>query len=324
MSNFDQTQADLSAFLDNQFANEQPVQEEVSSHEERDDEIEQFLQGDDEETGLDTTAQQQQVANVNTGANKPLSPDDRVLQLERELAAERTRAQMYENVLAGQYNQAISYQQQEQQTLPNVVFNDQELAVDERYEQDYGDANPYIASIAKRVANDLYQRTVVPLQHELQNVRGQLQSQQQFNHTQRTDTLHMQLKSVVPDIDELVRTPEWQSYIKQPDLYGSGRTIASYVQEGIQYGNVRQLAQIVNQFKQSQTRAKPQQNQVAPGRAQVGMPNTNIKRGKVLNMSDFDLATTAFQTGKLSWDKYQEVANEFNAAMLDGRVNHNK
>lgn len=178
--------------------------------------------------------------------------------------------------------------------------------------------------MAKRVANDLYQRAVLPLQQELNNVRGQLQSQAEFNVNQHKNTLHMQLKTVVPDIDDIVHTQEWQSYIKQPDLYGSGRTIASYVQEGIQYGNVKQLAQIVEQFKQTRQKSQPQHQQVAPGRAQATVPSTAPRRGAVLKMSDFDRATAAFQAGKLSWDKYQVVANTFNEAMLEGRVNHNK
>lgn len=319
MSDFDQAQDELSSFLDNQFTQQTQPQEEIPS-EEKDDEIEQFLHGDE----LEETVNQPNPAEQTQVQQPPQGPssEERILQLERELAATKTRSQMYENALASQYQQQVAPQQE--QYVPNVVFQDQELAVDERYEQDYGDANPYIASIAKRVANDLYQRTVVPLQQQLQAVQGQLQSQEQFNQSQRTDTLHMQLKSVVPDIDELVRTPEWQSYIKQPDVYGSGRTIASFVQEGIQYGNVRQLAQIVNQFKQARGQTAPKPQQVAPGRAQTTVPNTAPRRGKVLYMSEFDRATQQFQAGKLSWDKYQVIANEFNEAMLEGRVNHNK
>lgn len=321
MADFDQANDELSNFLDQTFS--EPQQETQKPQEQEDDEIKEYLTYDEDDVPQQTadvansapTEQPQQPAQV--------SDQERILNLERELAATRTRSQLYENALQQQYQRQFAPQQQEEQ-LPNVAFQDSEIIVDDRFETDYGDANPYITAIAKRVANDLYQRSVVPLQQELQAVRGQLQSQTEFNQRQSADTLHMQLKSVVPDIDEIVRTPEWKSYINQPDQYGSGRTIASYVQEGIQYGNVRQLAQIAQQFKQLRQQSAPQQQQVAPGRAQTTVPSTASKRGPMLKMSDFDRATQAAQAGKLSWDKYQVIANEFNEAMLDGRVNLSK
>lgn len=316
MSTFDQTQNELSQFLEDQFAPPTEQQNEATPAENDDIDVNEFLQGDE-----DTTVEFEQQAQPE---HKPVpQPDDRILQLERELAATKARTQMYETALSQQF-QPPQQPQEQQPAVPPVAFLDDEIAVDQRYMEDYGDADPYIQSVAKRVANDLYQRAVLPLQQELYNVRGQLQSQAEFNASQQKNTLHMQLKSVVPEIDEIVTTPEWQSYIKQPDLYGSGRTIASYVQEGIQYGNIRQLAQIVNQFKQTRQKAQPGRAQVAPGRAQAEMPNTTPKRGTVLKMSEFDRATSEFQAGRLSWDKYQVVMSKFNDAMLEGRVNYNK
>lgn len=318
MSDFDQTQADLSAFLENQFTTNQ-VEEEEDVPAVADDDISEFLQGDEVDQVVEQSQTQQTVPPTQ---QQPVNQQDRILQLERELAASQTRSQMYENALAERYQQ--QYVQQEQ-FVPNVAYGDNEIEIDERYEKDYGDANPYIASITKKVLNDFYQRAVVPLQNELNTVRGQLQSQGEFNQTQRSDVIHMQLKSVVPDIDELVRTQEWQSYIRQPDFYGSGRTIAHYVQEGIKYGNVRQLAQIVQQFKQGQAKGTPKLQHVAPGRAQTTLPNTNKRgRGVMLRMSEFERATQQFQTGKMSWDKYQAIADAFNEATLEGRVNYSK
>lgn len=326
MSDFDRTQDELSSFLDKQFSDNQNVENKEGAKEPTDDgvDINEFLQGEElpDDNGVPPDAGANPPAG-NPSTQQAPSSEERILQLERELAATKTRSQMFENALTERYAQQFAPQKQEPQA-PNVAYTDQELAIDERYEQDYGDANPYIQNIAKRVANELYQRAVVPLQNELNEVRSKLQSQAEINHNQKVDVIHMQLKSVVPDIDELVRTQEWQEYIKQPDAYGSGRTIASYVQEGIQYGNVRQLAQIVDQFKQTRKQQAPQQQQVAPGRAQTTVPNTAPRRGKMLNMSEFDRATAMFQAGKLSWDKYQAVTNEFNEAMLDGRVNYNK
>ena len=173
MADFDQTQDELSAFLETQFAPQAETTEQPKEPE-NDDEISQFLVSDEEPVqtapqGTTPTAPQQPA----------VSDQERMLQLERELAATRTRAQMYEQAL-----QQRTFQEQppaQQPATPTTAFADDEIQVDERYKTDYGDADPYIASIAKRVANDLYQRTVLPLQQELDAVRGQLQSQAEFN-----------------------------------------------------------------------------------------------------------------------------------------------
>lgn len=322
-TDFNQAQNELDNFLDQTFNNTKPQDEPKKSPD--DEIIDSYLtpadvpeeqQPDSQQPAAYTESQQAQQAQQR---QQPLQPsaDERLLALERELAATKTRAQMYENALAQRYEQAA---QQQQQPQSFDVFADHELQVEERYIKDYGDADPYIAAIARRVANEMNARAVQPLYQEIQNLRGQLDQQQANAHYQQRDIIYTQLKSIVPDLDTLASSPEWQSYIQQPDVYGGTRPIAHYVQEGIKSGNVRQVAAIIDNFKKARQKSQPQQQHVAPGRAPNFLPQTQQRQGKILNMRDFDRATADFQAGKLSWDRYQVIADEFNTAMLEGRV----
>ncbi len=318
-TDFDQSQDELAQYLEQMYGGEQetpnndptPPQEPSS-----DDVVNDYLKDED---GVEETPQEQPQYTPIQQTQKPQGGiDERTLALERELAATKARSEMYERAIQAQY-------QQPQQQGPAPLYDADELQVDERYETDYGDASPYIQSIAKRVAADMYQRTVLPLQQQLAEVNQRLAYQQQSQHTQQLSVFETQLKAVVPDLEQIANSAEWQSYIRQGDVYGGTRTIAQYVQDGIQSGNVRQVAAIIDQFKRSRSKGQPQQQHVAPGRSQTTVPQTKtVGRGKMLSMSSFDRATQDFQNGKISYDIYQKIMDQFNTAAVEGRVNYNK
>lgn len=327
MANFNQAQSELDAFLDENFA-ANPAQEQNTTEEEtkEDDVISSYLAGDEDDSielnsRADEVQTTQQVQATQQAQTVP-SEQERILNLERELAAVRTRAQMYENALTSQIG--TTTQQAQQPQKPNLAFGDEELKIDERYFNDYGDSTPLMQQVARQVANDLYQRAVLPLQQELAQVRGNLTEQQNFNLIQSRENFGIQLQQMIPEIGQIASSNEWQSYIQQPAPFSGGtRTIANVVRDGIQSGNLQQVAEIVNDFKAKKASTQPAAQQVAPGRAQTVTPNTQ-QRVRVLKMSDFDRATADFRAGRLSWDKYQRLADEFNAASVEGRVNYSK
>lgn len=321
MADLDQAQSELDQFLDTQFTQTQPVENTTDDDEIDDEIVNEYLQGDD--TTEDDTSTQEGYTPVQQKqpATTP-SDNERILALERELAATRAREQMYQSALTAPQQPQVP-QDYEQQ--PYTPFADDELQVSQEHVDLYHDADPYIASIARRVANDLYQRAVVPLQQELYNVQGALQAQQNFNVQQSSHTQYTQLKTMFPDFDQMINSAEWNSFLRQEDEYGTGARMVDYVQQGIRTNNIRQLASLVNKFKQQQSRGKPKPQQVAPGRAQTTLPNTvSTRAGKTLKMSDFERATAKFQAGGMTYDVYQRITDEFNAAMLEGRVNLNK
>ena len=324
MADFDQVQTELDAFLDAQFT--QPTSSDDETQPQEDDKlVQEYLTGDEPEEvtpqGLNTPATEQPPTHTPQAQPTP-SDAERIIALERELAATRAREQMYQSALTASQTDSTQQPQTKQEFKP---FADDELVVSDEHKNLYHDADPYIASIARNVANELYQRTVVPLQQELYNVQSKLQAQQDFNVQQTSFSQYTQLKNMYPDFDQMMNSREWNSFLHQDDIYGTGSKMIDYVQQGIRTNNIRQLAGIINQFKQHQQKGQPQPQQVAPGRAQTTLPDTTQPRsGKNLKMSDFERATANFQAGRISYDVYQRVTDEFNAAMLEGRVNLNK
>lgn len=332
MADFDQSQQELDNFLEQTFSQpaEQPKQGTQPQippttqveQEGITDELSEYLTGEtaSEEPGVNT--QEEQTPPPARPEQPGQAEADRVLALERELAATRARAEIYERALQ---TGARGQQEPPQEEKPSTVFAGEELDIDERYLSDYGDAGPLIQNIARKVANDLYARAVQPLQQQLATVTTQLEAQRGINDQNQRFSLETQLRNAVPDLDSIAYSPEWQSYIKQPAPYTGGTyTIAQVVQSGIQSGNMKQVVEVIDDFKRKRQQSQPQTQQVAPGRAQTTQPTTAPRGQKMLRMSDFERATANFQAGKLSWDKYQIIADEFNAAMLEGRVITNR
>lgn len=320
MADFDQTQSELDQFLEHQFSEEKPEEKQVTQPED-DSDIAEYLGGDEI---ADNQQGQVENTNVEVPQQPQVSDQDRMLALERELAATKARAEMFETAIRAGYENRTTTEEPATPKV-NLPYGDEDLNFDERLELDYGDANPYIQAIARRVANEMYQKSVVPLQNELNEVRGQLDRQRDVNVQNQKFSIETQLRQVVPDLDQIAYSNEWQSYIRQAAPYSGGtETIANVVQRGIQSGNIKQVVEVINDFKAKRSKGQPQQQQMSPGRSQVSQPVTKPAGKKMLRMSDFERATANFEAGRLSWDKYQRIVDEFNAAMVEGRVNTNK
>lgn len=301
-------------YLDKQFQqNEQP------NEENDDDEIVQSFLTDGQDDGTSEPAAP--VGGTPPAPPAPATSDaERVARLERELAAAQARAAALEQSQIMQYAQ-MAQPNTQQPAQPYTPFADEELAIDEKLKETFGEAEPYVQAVARRVAQDLYQRTVQPLTQELLATRAALTDQQRFVQGQSKDVFLAQLRAVEPDIDTLAHSTEWQNWIQQPDEYGGTRTIAYHVQDGINSGNLKQVTGIIAKFrKEQQQQGKQQQNQVAPGRPAQTIPQTKTTTGRILRQSEFDRATFEFQQGRLSLDKYEKVMAAFNQAYLEGRV----
>lgn len=334
MANVDQAQNELDSFLEQQFSPSNTPENTENKGDENDDELLDYLSGDDEtEEGEDVSnvspdavTVQNTIENNEQVTHQPVQSDqERMLALERELAATKARAEMYETAIRAGYEAKTPEQQAQQQALVDYVFDSSEVEVDEQFKADYGAADPYIQAIAKRVANDMYKKAVLPLQGQLQEVKGQLERQRELNSQNQKFSIETQLRQMIPDLDQIAFSNEWASYIRNPAPFSGGtETVASLVQRGIQSGNLKQVVEIVNDFKAKHSKGQPQQQQVPPGRSQVSQPATKATGKRMLKMSDFERATADFEGGRLSWDKYQKIIDAFNTAMVEGRVNTNK
>lgn len=322
---YDQAQDELSEFLDSTFSDKNPAptvgstQPTTSAQVDTDDvDINDYLSGADDDESQTQPAPPTTVAPQETAQptqQQQRTEDARLSELQRELGAARARAEMFEKAIQAQFAQQSVPAEPEK---PNAPFELGEI--DARYTEAYGDADPFIQHIAKQAVNQYHEKYVKPLQQELARVNQYMSTQEQVNYAQHTNAVELQVRALHPDLSEIASSAEWQSFIKQADIYGGTRTLASYVQEGIKSGNVKQISAIIDQFKATRKQAEPQQQQVAPGRAQGTVPNTAPVKGKKLRMSSFNKATQDFQAGRLSYDKYQQITDQFLLAEIEGRV----
>lgn len=320
-----QTSEALDQYLEETFATPDEQKKEQPEQAGADEAIiDQYFTGEDD-TVADAGGQAAQPpaqvpANTQTPpANQqaPMSIDEQRLQIERELAASKAQLAMYQQAF---FNQQAQSQQPAQVEQPAPIFNPEELEIPPELIKEYGHAEDFITRVARKAALELYNRSVKPVESQLQQTQQMLQNQSQVTLQQRQETFMGALKTQVPDLDTLAFSPEWQSFIQQPDEYGGTRTIAQYVQDGINSGNVNQVVAIVNKFRAKQSGGQPQQAQVAPGRAPQFTPQTANPPVRKLKMAGFDRATADFEAGKLSWDLYQKVVERYNDAILKGNV----
>lgn len=326
---FEAANKEWDAYLDKQFQqNEQTSQAEVD---EEDEVVQSFLTGVSDGTADDTADDTAASASRGTATSQAQPTEaERVARLERELAATQARAATLEQAQALQYAQLVQQSANSANSAnsampypvqPYSPFAEEELAIDDKLKETFGEAEPYVQAVARRVAQDLYNRTVQPLTQELMATRAALTDQQRFAQIQSKDVFLAQLRAVEPEIDTLAHSQEWQRWIQQPDEYGGTRTIAYHVQDGINSGNLKQVTGIIAKFrKEQQQQGRQQHQQVAPGRPAQTIPQTKMTSGRILRQSDFDRATVEFQQGRLSLDKYEKVMAAFNQAYLEGRV----
>lgn len=232
--------------------------------------------------------------------------DDRI-KLERELAAAQERLRMYEAAITSTSQQ----QQQEAPPATTSLYSPDELEIPKELQEVYKDATPYIDAIAKKNIAEAVKKTLTPIEEKLRATQAELEEYKRNSQSQRQNALHMQLKQVIPDLDDIAVSPEWQAFIRQPDAYGGTRTIAQHVQEGLQSGNVQVISAIVNMFKQAKGKSNPQPSQIAPGTAPQTAPVTNPTRDRVLSMAGYEKAVDDYDRGLISWDDFQKIQDVY-------------
>lgn len=229
------------------------------------------------------------------------------IKLERELAAAQERLRMYEAAITN----TSAQQEQPQSPTADSLYTPEELSIPAELQEVYKDAAPYIEAIAKKNIEHAVKSKLNPMEEELRRARAELDEYKRSTQAQRQNALHLQLKQVIPDLDEIAVSPEWQAFIKQPDAYGGTRTIAQHVQEGLQSGNVQVITSIVNMYKQAKSKSNPQPSQIAPGTAPQYAPATNPTKTRTMSMEGYEKAVDDYDRGLITWDMFQKIQDAY-------------
>ena len=178
------------------------------------DDVEQEKAGTAPATQTQTSTQQ------STQQPQPAAPTmytPEQLEYERRLAEERGRNAAYNDI----YGRGVAPQQQQvqpQQPQQQSYFSAEELEFTEDELKNFSqDTTVYAAKIANRAVNRILNEVVAPLQQEVLAQREQLANYGAGVATTNAKVLYSQVQAVVPDLPQIVESPEWKAYMNSPN-----------------------------------------------------------------------------------------------------------
>jgi hypothetical protein len=191
----------------------------------------------------------------------------------------------------------------------------------------YGEAKPFVEKVARQVARaeleELRQKVNELTQHigELnlssKNVNLSLQ-----NNNQRA--FHLQIKSLVPNVDDILRNNEWADYLESKIPYAN-ITMKQALAHAVEAFDVDSAAEIFKNFK-PKTKNRAIESMVSPNLSSGGNSSTNRlgeQTKPILKFSDRKRASNDFVKGKLSREDMRKIDEQFRLAELEGRLDYN-
>lgn len=279
-----------------------------------------------EGTGAAPAAQTQTYTQQTTQSSQPPAPTmytPEQLEYERRLAEERGRNAAYNDI----YGRGIAPQQQQvqpPQPQQQSYFSADELEFTEDELKNFSqDTTAYAAKIANRAVNRILNDVVAPLQQEVLAQREQLANYGAGVATTNAKVLYSQVQAVVPDLPQIVESPEWKAYMNSPNPLDSTSRVGDTFLSHLHRGNTKDILNIIQMFKKNNP-GNAVQAQLSPGQSSVGQPPTTIpkREPKKLSYSKYLEALEKWQAGKMTYDEYAKVEKMFDNALMEGRVKY--
>lgn len=279
--------------------------------------VNQFLS--DENQVADTSPQSG--AGVTSAPQQTQRPNDYMTQeqiaYEIRLAEERGKVAGINSAMATIGKPASDQPQQAQQGFykpEEIEFTPEERSFDEQ-------ALSFAEKVARRELNRVLETVVSPLQRVVQEQAQQLASYNEGVARTNAKVLYSQVQAIVPDLPNVVESPEWKQYLNQQNPFDSSITMADTFRSHLMAGRTSDLVNIINQFK-SQRPSGRVQEQVSPGRSSVSTPPTSpATNGKPLfSKAKYDEALAAWQAGNITYAAFSKISDLYQEAALEGRV----
>lgn len=323
---------DMEDFLSNMQNGGQPSQttqpDGTSAPEDGDLNEDDFVVDDDEgeepaqpPAGQDIPTQQQ---TTSTPVEKPRADMYTLEQLEyeRRLAEERGR----NAVLSQMMNPAQQQQAKQEQTQP-YVFDPSEVTITDEEIQLFGkEATSYAQKIAKQVAQQLYEKTISPLQQQLQQQQAIINQSRNDSVAQQSQLLFQRIQYAIPEVQSITASQEWRNYLQTP-APGTGGSVplGRLLEHNIKSGNYEGIKEIFDIYL-DRNKQQGLQSQVSPGRSQVSTPPSTLatSKTKYLAYSRLLSAKRRFEAGQISYDEYRRIENLYDKAAVENRIDYDK
>lgn len=323
MPNFSEEVSDfdrqMTAFLDNAGNNGDGDEKNVDSNVKPGDIDPREFFSEEESAGVtestDNPVPVQPSASQNTTVPSQITRE--MLEYEIRLAEERGRAAGISTAMT-----SLTNQNKEPEPDPNAGFyKPEEIEFSEEEQKLDPIALSFAAKVARREVDRVLSTVVKPLQTAVSEQAQQLANYSDGVARTNSRVLYSQVQTIIPDLPQVVESPEWKSYLNQPNPFDSSITLGNTFLQHLYAGRTNDIVNIIKQFKSQQPSAK-QQGQVSPGRSSVGTPPvTPTTRGKPLfSKAKYDAAFEAWQSGRMTYSEFSKVSDLYQEAALEGRV----
>lgn len=219
-------------------------------------------------------------------------------------------------------------QQRAQEERSKPLYDPEQLSLTDEERAAYKDALPVLNKVARSVAQDVHDRSVRPLQEEVERLRRQTQSIDDNANQGRAEAFVSAIRGAVPDLDQRTKAPGWENYMNElVSVPGQGSmTRAQAVQLATKSSDLNYVVDQVKGFNlDTQSGAKPQSAK-SPGNGQASAESAKPKKSRsesisyAKSMAQLDEMSQKVRNGRMSLEKYEDAVDKFEAAMEAGRV----
>lgn len=278
--------------------------------------------------------QQSEAYSQNVGAptSSPNLPPEvlQVLQQNQALIAQQFTAMQERDARVAALEAKLAAAEQHQPKQPEKNWYDlvdaPELTEEQR--KTYEASLPVINAIAARQVREALRiyddNRVNPLSSRIDSslpvVEENLNAQRQQLAQAMGQTIHQTVTSRLPWLADAQRTREYENFYNAVIPNSGGLRRADLVEQALAAGNADVIVDVLSAFKPPAQQSAAQF--VAPGRSNTIPPNTvaaAAQRGKrAFHISVYNKAVDDYANGKLTAEQFDKVAQQWNAAVLDG------
>lgn len=245
------------------------------------------------------------------------------LEYERKLAEERGRAaamaEMLSRGVAAPTNTVVN-----DQPPPKPFFEESDITLTPDEQATYTpEAVQFASKIANRAVDRLLREVVSPLQNEVAAQRELIANHGAGVAKTNAQVLYSQVQTAVPDLPQIVKSPEWQNFLQEPTPLDSNIRIGDVFLGHLHRGQTNDILNIISMFKKK-VQASPMHAAMAPGQSSVGNPPTTLhsSKPKMLSYAKFLDAQSKWQRGLIPYEEYARIEAIYDKAALEDRIKY--
>jgi hypothetical protein len=273
-------------------------------------------------TGSNVTISRDEFNELQASAGKARAAEGRAETLTMDVEALTRRLTELEDASKGITKPAAQPAAVETWEPTPVQFTDKD-------NEDYGESKPFVIKVVQEVLNTAFPKLAAridAIEEALGGVKTIAEGASTAARTVRAKTYTDQIRDKVPEFDECTGHKHWHDFTEATDP-DTGHTWAELIQSNFDRENVPGMVRVFNKFKEKYGVGKAP----APTGYEGGIPNggsgsdDDVPTGpKMLPFSKRKEAHKKYINKEISYEEYEVIKSEYDAADREGRVDYNK